>query len=413
MLVDLLHAVSFGFLGLVTVAVGGYLTTLQLRTVREIVALVREAERSFGWPSTRAVVTRSVVTREQGEKWVKYDAALRYEYRVDGKTYSSTRYGFDEDFAKDRGLEHASVSAAARPKGGPLEVYYDPQRPECAVVDRTPPRVLSNLVLIAVLLVPSFGMVIAGALMVQMALREPATVAAGEEMGQFGVAAFVTLAAFGFVVAVIRRFREGAVRRFLRLVRSAKPVLAGAAEPGTRVLVSGQIEAVPGQTASLPFGPDATVYQRLTVFGGEKRLLRRTAHTAFWLRDTSGAVLVQPEGGEGLCQKRPVPETPELEDFLDSLLPDDRGVVTASMRLELEALCPDDAAVVIGEVHRDPQTDAFVFRAIPDVPESLLFSDGSRDELVARLSKGPKLTNGIALLALLSCVVAGFWYSAL
>jgi hypothetical protein len=55
--------------------------------------------------------------------------------------------------------------------------------------------------------------------------------------------------------------------------------------------------------------------------------------------------------------------------------------------------------LVVGQVTRDVQTDDFVFRPAADAPETLLFADGSPDDLVQRLSRGTKRIQLIALVS--------------
>lgn len=107
--------------------------------------MLARARASRRWPSVSGQVVRSeVVSREQtdtepgtihiGRRPRVYSVALEYAYEVDGTTLKSKRVAFTDSFTKSEG--QCEKIAARYPVGSPVTVYYDPEKPTKAVLDR-------------------------------------------------------------------------------------------------------------------------------------------------------------------------------------------------------------------------------------------------------------------------------------
>lgn len=103
----------------------------------------RRARASKGWPSVRGVLLEHAVRfadipwyqdRDEGGKDPDlYEVRVKYAYEVEGRRYVSTRLRWDGSnrLRHSREIEDWIRSLAA---GGPVEVFYDPKRPERAVL---------------------------------------------------------------------------------------------------------------------------------------------------------------------------------------------------------------------------------------------------------------------------------------
>jgi hypothetical protein len=118
----------------------GFLIVLGLAFVVFAQADKTRGEESAGWPTTRGEVLESKVVRSSGQPssepggpgW-RYCAVVRYKYRVDGRDFESERvhgatvWRSDDSEAKD--------TVGRYPKGGGVDVHYDPARPSVAVLE--------------------------------------------------------------------------------------------------------------------------------------------------------------------------------------------------------------------------------------------------------------------------------------
>lgn len=96
--------------------------------------------RSGLWPSTLGEIVRSEVVRGRGGAWdsrnSSFEARVEYRYEVGGRSYTGTTV--DLGGTVHTSLEgHAEKRCAAYPAGVRTLVYYDPERPECACLERT------------------------------------------------------------------------------------------------------------------------------------------------------------------------------------------------------------------------------------------------------------------------------------
>jgi hypothetical protein len=99
---------------------------------------LKKAKASTSWPTTRGVVLVSDVERrrshdrDHGTSYT-YSAQVTYEYTVAGTIYNCDRVSFGEYASSNR--NHARQIVNRYPVGKTVEVHYDPNRPESAVLE--------------------------------------------------------------------------------------------------------------------------------------------------------------------------------------------------------------------------------------------------------------------------------------
>lgn len=90
------------------------------------------------WATTEGRVVESTVERRTrpgaGRQELEFAARVVYEYTVAGKTYRSDRVSF-EGTAWRANRAAAEADQARFPPGTKVSVFYDPQRPDKAVLD--------------------------------------------------------------------------------------------------------------------------------------------------------------------------------------------------------------------------------------------------------------------------------------
>ena len=108
---------------------------------------------SRSWPSVSGRVTESTLDVETHVgKTDSYMPRIRYEYTIKGQTYESSPLNFWGSMGGSRSV--AERTTARYPTGAKVTVYYNPEMPSEAVLDRA----FSLLVLI----LPPVGVVLAG-----------------------------------------------------------------------------------------------------------------------------------------------------------------------------------------------------------------------------------------------------------
>lgn len=98
----------------------------------------RRARAALAWPAAggRIVESRVEEKRLPGDRPnVRFAPRITYEYTVDGHTYRSDRIAFAEVFWS-LARRAAAAKVARYPAGAEVTVYYDPQRPDQAVLER-------------------------------------------------------------------------------------------------------------------------------------------------------------------------------------------------------------------------------------------------------------------------------------
>jgi hypothetical protein len=103
----------------------------------------RKAEASKTWPTTSGRIVRAEVRRVQytdyddgdSSTYWRYYPLVEYEYRVGDQTYIGHRTAFTEKaFTSEAGAQR---QIARFPVGSEVMVYYNPEKPEEAVLERS------------------------------------------------------------------------------------------------------------------------------------------------------------------------------------------------------------------------------------------------------------------------------------
>jgi len=122
-----------GFFVLVFVGAGGLLIYQSIRSRKK-------AESSQSWPATTGHITDAHVshhtsTDSDGDTSDHYSPKVRYTYPVAGTTYEGDKIGFG--FQQSFGNASKAQAALTRyPVGGQISVFYDPNNPADAVLER-------------------------------------------------------------------------------------------------------------------------------------------------------------------------------------------------------------------------------------------------------------------------------------
>jgi hypothetical protein len=94
---------------------------------------LKEARASKSWPSVQGIVVSSSVQRSSDhDDRDYYQASVVYEYAVGGVTYSCNRISYGTTRGRP---EDAREEVKRYPKGKPVEVYYDPDDPDAAILE--------------------------------------------------------------------------------------------------------------------------------------------------------------------------------------------------------------------------------------------------------------------------------------
>lgn len=102
--------------------------------------LGRQQQASVGWPSVEGRVINTYLEEyRDAEQEVSYTPRIIYEYRLDGQTYTSQQiaFGIEQSYGSQN---RAGDVLDEFPVGSPVTVYYDPDNPGNAVLDRSTGR---------------------------------------------------------------------------------------------------------------------------------------------------------------------------------------------------------------------------------------------------------------------------------
>jgi hypothetical protein len=101
------------------------------------------------WQTAGGTVVRSAVSQEDigptGYPVIRYRPAIEYQYRVAGRTYTAMRRDFAQHADGDRYAyrERAEAIAAAFPLNERVTVYFDPDEPAHATLERSEGTVIA------------------------------------------------------------------------------------------------------------------------------------------------------------------------------------------------------------------------------------------------------------------------------
>ena len=98
------------------------------------------AQASQGWPAIQGTIAESWIeetstTDDDGSIAYRYAPKVRYRYALMGKEYRGERIAFGP--GKSGSRSGAGKGLAKYPKGGSALVYYNPEKPEDAVLERS------------------------------------------------------------------------------------------------------------------------------------------------------------------------------------------------------------------------------------------------------------------------------------
>ncbi|MDX9930873.1 MAG: DUF3592 domain-containing protein [Bacteroidales bacterium] len=94
---------------------------------------LQHAATSKSWPSVPGTITKSEVQVFKRDGNTHYQPDIAYSYSVEGKKYSSSKITVG-DGALDNNVSKAKRLQAEYPAGKEVDVYYDPDLPESAVL---------------------------------------------------------------------------------------------------------------------------------------------------------------------------------------------------------------------------------------------------------------------------------------
>lgn len=104
---------------------------------------------SGSWPETQGTIVsvtirtdsymagNAALTPEQRERRRRYFPSITYRWEVDGQSYTGSRYQLGTTHEKYKERDEAVAAAAKYRNGAPIAVYYDPEDPSQAVLDKS------------------------------------------------------------------------------------------------------------------------------------------------------------------------------------------------------------------------------------------------------------------------------------
>jgi hypothetical protein len=92
--------------------------------------VLRQAARSSAWPSTDGQIVKSEVACNDG----CYAPQIVYSYAVDGQGFHGSEIGFGNRISSSD-IRHASEHCGKYPAEAKVNVYYDPDDPQTAVLE--------------------------------------------------------------------------------------------------------------------------------------------------------------------------------------------------------------------------------------------------------------------------------------
>lgn len=99
----------------------------------------RKAQASATWPSTTGSILQAEVRQErsvddEGSTSITYRPFVQYEYQVGGRTYQSSQLSFGGGVSGTQGWAQKALQPYT--PGAPAAVYYNPAKPQEAVLER-------------------------------------------------------------------------------------------------------------------------------------------------------------------------------------------------------------------------------------------------------------------------------------
>jgi hypothetical protein len=98
----------------------------------------RQRRAALSWPATTGRIVESRVepkTLPGDRPTIRFAPRIAYEYSVDGRAYRSGRVAFGDVFWS-LAPQAARAKVARYPRGAQVTVYFNPRRPQEAVLER-------------------------------------------------------------------------------------------------------------------------------------------------------------------------------------------------------------------------------------------------------------------------------------
>jgi hypothetical protein len=108
--------------------------------VLSIIPTLYEWQQMSSWSETQATVTSAELQTHQGDDSTTYEATGTYQYQVGGNNYTGSQLGISTG-ADNIGEWHENMDKALRHSlhnKFPISIYYNPDNPADAIVDRNP-----------------------------------------------------------------------------------------------------------------------------------------------------------------------------------------------------------------------------------------------------------------------------------
>jgi hypothetical protein len=133
-----------------------------------------EARSSQSWPSVAGQIVDSRIVSDtrrdsDGDRYSVYRADVTYEYTVRDQTYVSNRIDLS-GFSSSRDPHVAARELEAYPRGGEVTVYYNPNNPGKALLDRSMPP--HTYMIVGLVLLGCVAMLGAGVLYVRRGITK-------------------------------------------------------------------------------------------------------------------------------------------------------------------------------------------------------------------------------------------------
>jgi hypothetical protein len=108
----------------------------------------KQYRKSKDWIPITGLVTATYLDETQTDDGVTYQPVIKYTYQVMGENYEGSLISFGYKAASYVNMKKAEKAAARRPLGSQPTVYYDPNDPSQAVLERkfTPSSAFLGLV---------------------------------------------------------------------------------------------------------------------------------------------------------------------------------------------------------------------------------------------------------------------------
>ena len=111
----------------------------------------KRAKETESWPTVPGTVLSSEVITSQrydsdapGHQRTTYTPSVNYQYSVMGQVYTSKRISFGE---KNAGRKKCNEIVARYPAGSPVNVRYNPEKPDEAVLESSARGSTGNIIL--------------------------------------------------------------------------------------------------------------------------------------------------------------------------------------------------------------------------------------------------------------------------